>query len=118
MLFNGFRLEGREKMNVQLPPSLDAAIKEQAEEKSTYPRENHQFEDAEIKEITKHKADYITIRTREEREVFFKTKILVTIFEYWYKIKEVKEDISDDELSFRIKVRLIHMLRPRLIKKL
>jgi len=88
---------------IVLPPTLRAAIDKEVEKKTPYPRKDSQFK-AEETVLSRHKEEYIRRLSREDREAYFKSFILVDVFDYWYKKGEVKEDISDEELSARIKV--------------
>ena len=92
------------KMDIQLPQDLRDHIIEHAKKKEPYPRKKQQFQDGEIKSFMHHKSTYITITTTEERMDYLKSKILVDLFAYWFSNKEVHENITDVDLSSRIKV--------------
>lgn len=86
-------------------PTLQAAILRGLEKTIIpYPRSDSEYDKPTRDVLNKHKDLYISKTTREDRETFFQSVILVDIFNYWYKIHEVVEDIPDKELSQRIKV--------------
>jgi hypothetical protein len=92
------------KMNIQLPPTLQAAIQNEILKKTTYPRKDSIYTKKDREILGKFKDDYMKKVTRDEKETYFKTFILVDIFNYWYSIGKVGVDILDEELSLLIKV--------------
>lgn len=91
-------------MASQIPPGLQEAIEKTADKKSSGPRKDSIYTKEERLILDKHKIDYVAKMTRDERESYFRTRILVNIFKHWYDTGEVDESISDDDLAERIKV--------------
>jgi hypothetical protein len=87
-----------------IPPTLQAAIVRELGKKTPYPRSDSEYDKKTREKLAQHKEIYLKKTTRDERESYFQSVILVEVFEYWYDIHEVHEDISDEDLSLRIKV--------------
>lgn len=70
------------------------------------PRKNATYPTEVIDVLNKYKNEYRKITTTEERHQLLRNFILVDVFNFWFHKGEVVEDISEHDLSGRIKVRI------------
>lgn len=94
----------------ELPEPLREAIITEADKKVPYPRKDSFYKKDERQILDKWKSEFLKKSSTEERQSLFKCEILVDIFNYWYTIREVKDDITDEEMSWRIKVSPVSFL--------
>ena len=74
-------------------------------ERQRSPRKKRKYSDAEVQVLERYKHEYRKKTTTKDRQHLLQNYILVDIFNFWYKMKEIPADISEEDLSERIKVR-------------